>query len=444
MRKTPLERWISKKVFVNHAHQLTTEDIHRYQLEKLKTVIDYVLEKSPFYRKRLRGLSSENLRHLNDLSTFPLTTVDDLQQRGPEFLCISQSEVERVVTLLLPDFQKMLRRVYFSRNDLERTIDFFHCGMTTLVNPGQRVLILMPGDRPGSVGDLLAKALYRLGVQGVVHGVVQDPALTIRDIVEKEIDCLVAIPTQALALVRHEKADEIPSGLIKTVLLSADYVPSPVVNELHRILGCKVFSHYGTTEMGFGGGVECEALCGYHLREADLLFEIVDPASGQPLADGQPGEIVFTTLMSDAMPLLRCRTGDLSRFLTDPCPCGTVLRRLEKVRGKVNEMVRLRSGDWLSITDLDDVLFTLPVIVNYVACLTRANDVDRLEVAIYPGSYENLPEPEWILQTLTSVPAISHATKTRQLILEPIRLSTENWITTGVAKRAILQKHENE
>jgi phenylacetate-CoA ligase len=408
MQKTPLETWISKKILGLPGRELTREGIRRYQLKKVKTVIDYVLQKSPFYREQLRGLSSKDLQDVNDLSSLPMTTVADLQHKGPQFLCVSQSEVERVVTLQVPERAEAPRRIYFSGNDLELTIDFFHHGMTTLVHPGQNVLILMPGDRPGSVGHLLAKALSRADIRGFVHGVVQEPAKTIRDIVDREVDCLVGIPTQVLALARHQNAEEIPAGRIKSVLLSADYVPSSLVKELQSVWQCKVLGHYGTTEMGFGGGVECDAFAGYHVREADLLFEIVDPASGRPVPDGKPGEIVFTTLTRTAMPLVRYRTGDLSRLLPEPCPCGTVLQRLEKVQGKVNEMIRLRSGDWLGIIDLDEALFALPGIVNYVAVLTKAHDVDRLEVAIYPASYENLPAPEEVLETLTGVPPQFH------------------------------------
>lgn len=444
MQKTLLEGWISHRIHGLPGRELTREGIRRYQLAKLKTVLDYVLEKSPFYREQLRGISSKDIHDLNDLSALPMTTALDLQNNGHQFLCVSQGEVERIVTLPFPQGTEAPRRTYFSRHDLELTIDFFHHGMTTLVYPGQKVLILMPGDRSGSVGDLLVKALSRAGIRGFVHGIVQDPAKTIREIVAKAVDCLVGIPTQVLALARHEDADEIPQGLINSVLLSADYVPSSVVNELQRVWRCKVFGHYGTTEMGFGGGVECEAFAGYHMREADLLFEIVDPISGRALPEGESGEIVFTTLSRTAMPLLRYRTGDLSRFLPGPCPCGTVLKRLEKVRGKVNEMVRLRSGDWLSITDLDEALFALPGIVNYSPCLTRTLDADRLEVAIYSGSRENLPDQDEILKALAGVPEIARATEARHLIVEPIRLSAENWITTGAAKRAILQRREKE
>lgn len=76
------------------------------------------------------------------------------------------------------------------------------------------------------------------------------------------------------------------------------------------------------TEMGYGGGVECQALNGYHLREDDLYFEIVDPCSGKAVADGVTGEIVFTTFNRQAMPLIRYRTGDIGAFSVDACQCG--------------------------------------------------------------------------------------------------------------------------
>ncbi len=105
-----------------------------------------------------------------------------------------------------------------------------------------------------------------------------------------------------------------------------------------------MFNHYGMTEMGLGGGVDCRALTGYHLREADLYFEIVDPVDGRPLPDGEPGEVVFTTLTRRGMPLIRYRTGDLARFLPGSCPCGTVLRRLDHVQGRLAGRVKVGGG----------------------------------------------------------------------------------------------------
>jgi phenylacetate-CoA ligase len=221
-------------------------------------------------------------------------------------------------------------------------------------------------------------------------------------------------------------------------------VPSALVDELKRTWGCAVFGHYGTTEMGLGGGVECEAFSGYHLREADLLFEIVDPASGRALPKGQTGEIVFTTLTRGAMPLVRYRTGDLSRFVPEPCPCGTVLPRLAKVRGKIDDMVALGNGAWLGIADLDEVLFSMPEIVNYAASLTRKGTADRFGLEIYPGSHADRPSDGRIVEALMQVPAISFAAGNGTLLLDPIRVANKDWITTGATKRAIVVRREED
>ena len=81
--------------------------------------------------------------------------------------------------------------------------------------------------------------------------------------------------------------------------------------------------------------MECRARNGYHLREADLFFEVVDPVSGSPVPDGTPGEVVFTTLTRRAMPLIRYRTGDVAAMLPGPCACGSPLRRLSRIAGRL-------------------------------------------------------------------------------------------------------------
>jgi phenylacetate-coenzyme A ligase PaaK-like adenylate-forming protein len=121
---------------------------------------------------------------------------------------------------------------------------------------------------------------------------------------------------------------------MKAILLSAEYVSDENVRIIEEIWDCKVFEHYGMTEMGLGGAMACETRIGYHPREADLIFEIIDPESGAALPDGEYGEIVFTTLTREAMPLVRYRTGDFSRFIPEPCPCGSKLKRLDRVANR--------------------------------------------------------------------------------------------------------------
>lgn len=98
---------------------------------------------------------------------------------------------------------------------------------------------------------------------------------------------------------------------------------------------CEIFDHWGMTETGYGGGVECAAHSGYHLREAGLLPEIARPDTGEPLAPGETGEILVTPLGERAMPLVRYRTGDAASWVAGPCSRGSTLRRLGRVPGRI-------------------------------------------------------------------------------------------------------------
>lgn len=444
MRKTPLEPWIAEKIQSATGDNFSLNRLRTYQLTRLRESFECARTKSPFYRKHLKDWGTDCLTDLDCLAGIPFTTADDLAAGGLSFLSVSQSDVERVITLQVPGTESKPRRVFFTAEDMEHTIDFFHHGMASLVEPGYKVLILLPGDRPGSVGDLLVTALKRMDVTGIVHGIVSDPAQAIQDIIAHRVDALVGIPAQLLSVARYPGAEAIPPGTIKSILLTTDYVPDAIVRELNKLWDCPVFNHYGTTEMGLGGGVECQALNGYHLREADLYIEIVDSDSGLLQPHGKTGEIVFTTLTRRGMPIIRYRTGDLAKFLTEPCPCGTHLRRLSKVRGRIQDMVRLRTGERLGMPDLDEALFPVAGIVNYSATLVSRAKIDSLEISIYPDSKTGLPDRETLNAALMSVPEIGRAVCERCLRLEPHRLMTANRMSTGVAKRVIQRQTEKE
>ena len=126
---------------------------------------------------------------------------------------------------------------------------------------------------------------------------------------------------------------------------------------MEELLDCEVFNHFGMTEMGFGVAVECSAHQGCHIRENDILVEVINPDTGAALPDGQTGELVFTTLDRRAMPFLRYRTGDMGRLLPCPCPCGSFVRRMLPQGGRLAGKGRL----WA----LDGVLLACPGVVDY-------------------------------------------------------------------------------
>lgn len=213
------------------------------------------------------------------------------------------------------------------------------------------------------------------------------------------------MPVQLLLLARHPLGQALK---LKSGLLTADHVPDAIVAVLEQTWGCVVYNHYGMTEMGLGGGVECKARQGYHLREADLLFEIIDPITGLPVAEGQPGEIVFTTLTRRGMPLVRYRTGDLSRFIAGGCPCGTALKTLEQVRQRLSGIVPISEKSRLIMADLDEALFPIPGLVDFTAQLRQGERAQlHIEALLLPGKGNGAASD--VRKALDSIPAIVQA-----------------------------------
>ena len=405
---TPLEAWIGRRLQIPSGQRPTTETLSAAHLAGLRQTVDRVRAHSPFYRRHLAAHPAAGIDHLDAFGRLPFTTAEDLCRDPTAFICVSQADVARVVTLETSGTVRAPKRIFFTEADLERTIDFFHHGMTTLVQPGQRALILLPGERPASVGDLLRRALDRMDVEAIVPGPVINPEALVTRLARKPADAIVGLPLQLLGLARWPARGAVCAP--RTVLLTADYVPRAVVAELRRIWACAVFQHYGMTEMGYGGAVECAAMDGYHLREADLYFEIVDPASGRLLPPGETGEVVFTTLNRTGMPLVRYRTGDVARFVPGPCPCGSVLRRMAPVQGRLAHRLRLGQDRFLSLADLDEAVLPLPGVIGLDARIRTDAAGDRLHVAIQvvPGDGpQNLAARAE--KALSQIPALAQA-----------------------------------
>ncbi|MFZ1986676.1 MAG: DVU_1553 family AMP-dependent CoA ligase [Desulfatitalea sp.] len=340
--RTPLEAWVKAKIGLPAHRDLTRQILTKYQLEKLRSTLDYVKCRSPFYRRHFATHNPASVHGLQDLARWPLTTADDLRSDPLAFLCVSQSAVERVVTLPARSPEVRPRRLFFTTADLELAVDFFHHGFSTLVAPQQRMLVLMPCRQPHSVGDLLSRGLARLGVHVIAHGPMQSAEAVVDAVLRNQIDCLVGVPSEMAALARYPGSGRIPPGQIRSIWLGTQNTLRSAAEEIGRFWGCPVLQHYGAAEMCPGGGVECTARDGFHLREADLLIEIVAPCTPRPVDDGSYGEVLVTTLTREAMPLVRYRTGHLAAVMPEPCPCGSALRRMTSICPNPREPLMLK------------------------------------------------------------------------------------------------------
>jgi phenylacetate-coenzyme A ligase PaaK-like adenylate-forming protein len=389
---SPIPSWTARRTGLGA--RLSPHTLEEWQLERFRQLIQYAREKSRFYHDHLAHVNPAAVTCREDLAGIPFTFPKDIVDQGNRMVCISAGEISRITTLFTSGSHGPPKRIYFTRNDLDRTVDFFAHGMSTLVTPKDRVMICMSSGTPDSIGDLLQQGLSRIKVSSRVYGNIRDAGHAAAQ--AGKFDCLVGLPAEMLYLGRTA-----PGLRPATVLLSADYVPDSIIQVLESTWQCRVYTHYGMTETGYGGGVQCGARQAYHLRDADLMVEIVDPDTGSPLPPSRTGEVVLTTLQNEAMPLVRYRTGDLAKMAADPCPCGASLHRLDKVSGRLANSVRLDDQTCLNLAHLDEVIYAIPGLRGYRAAVHPPGQV---HLTLDMGGKEGFPELADQLKRSLSLP----------------------------------------
>ena len=327
--------------------EVTRQSLDALALEKLNALLKREKERGGFYT----GLP-EQLDSLAELASLPFTTDEDLAHRAGGMLLCSQGEVERVLSDATSGTTGAAKRVFYTEGDLEKTVRLYTAGLGELIFPGSVTMVCFPFSGPRGLGELIAEAIGRLGARPLCLG----PGLSFGEYaaaMEREKpDTFVGMPVQLLSILRA-----CGKGSLERALVSGDACPESVTRACEEVLGAKLFPHYGSREMGMAGAITCPAHAGMHLRENHVIAEIVDEA-GRVLPDGETGELVITTIGMEAMPLIRYRTGDHTRILPGPCPCGSAVKRLDSL---------LRQGEAAQIAELDELLFSLPFVVDYRA-----------------------------------------------------------------------------
>ncbi len=342
MKRTNLDGWIRRQEGVQDLERKQIEEI---QLRKLNILLKREKERGGFYR-----FLPDRLDTLEDLRRLPFTTEKDLIREGHRMVLTSQSGIERVRSQETSGTAGKAKRVYYSAKDNERTVSFFAAGLSELVFPGEKVMVCMPFSGNRGLGELIAEAVGRLKGIPLAAGTGRSygELLDILDVERPQV--FVGMPVPLLSLLRLR-----PENSLVRALVSADACPDTVRKEIEARLGTRLYPHYGSREIGLGGAVTCPAFEGMHLRENDLIAEIVDE-EGRVLPRGEWGELVLTSIEADAMPLIRYRTGDITRILPEPCPCGSAVIRLDRVR---------RRSRCTAMEKLDDRMFQYEEVVDY-------------------------------------------------------------------------------
>lgn len=417
------------------------ELLRAFHQDALKENVSYAKKNSAFYKDHLKEVDIETLSGIDDFRRLPFTFPRHLRENDFKFLCVSQDEISRIVTLQTSGTTAAPKRIFFTDSDLNNTIDFFSLVLSQLAGPSEAGLILLPGNTPGSAGDLIKTAMNRVGIRGIAHGLIENFDDALHTLTTHAPSIIIGLPVQVLALGELSRQRDRSCGFVRHVILTSDTVSSAVKSRVGDIFGCKVLDHYGMTETGFGGGIDCFAHQGYHLRETDLYYEIVDPETGRVLPPGQWGEITVTTLKHRGMPLIRYRTGDMSRFFPEICLCKSVFRRMDYIRYRYSQLIPLPNGRRFGMPDLDDIFFTLPGVVDFEAVM--ASRRGRLFLDIILKTHDtSMARDIDLRENLSRSPVLKKAMDAKVVFPGTCRVEPFKWMDTYTGKRRIKDRNQ--
>ncbi len=308
-----------------------------FRLWQLRQTVKRVEENSPFYRRlyMAAGVSAADIRTLADFRKLPFTAPADLRT-AYGLLCTSQSQVEKPVTFYSSGSTGLKKRVFFSREDIQKIMDFLPRGMNTVIDRDEgRVQVFLQNSQGRGIGGILAESLRQFGMQAWASDLQDSVEDIFRLTRENGVNVWFG---EALTILRASRILARQMNLremgMKCVFITMTNITDSMVRSLEELWGCQVSTHYGLTESGWGLAVDCDICPGYHYDELNHLIEIVDPDTGEVLPYGQQGEVVLTNIARTCMPLVRYRTGDIAALYKSECGShldvlGHIVRRRE-------------------------------------------------------------------------------------------------------------------
>lgn len=364
---------------------MSRAEIEKLQLERLKSTIAHCMN-SPFYKARFEkeGLKPEDIQTLDDLRKIPFTTKQDLRETYP--FGMASVSLEKCVRL--------------------------HSSSGTTGNP---TVILHTQKDLDAWADALARCMWMVGLRptdvfqnssgygmftgglGFQYGAERLGMLTvpaaagnslrqikfIRDFGTTAVHAVPSYVTRLYEVMKEQGVDPRKDTKLKTLIIGAEPHSEEQRKRIEEMMGVKAYNSFGMSEMcGPGVGFECPEQNGLHFWEDYYIVEIVNPDTLEPVPDGEIGELVLTTLNREAMPLLRYRTRDLTRVLGRTCPCGRNHVRLDRMRGRSDDMIVLRGVNIFPI-QVEKILMQFPELAsNYLITLTTDEDNDNMTVEV--------------------------------------------------------------
>jgi phenylacetate-CoA ligase len=416
---------------------LKPAELEKLQLERLRATLARAAS-SPFYRQRLQeaGLAPADLTSLEDIRRLPLTTKDELRARGLEMLTAPLTDMVRLHASSGTTGQATV--IYYTRADIETWADLVARSLYMAGMRASDVFQNMMGYGLFTGGLGLHYGAERLGALTIPAGA-GNRVRQVRLMQQFRTTAVHIIPSYALYLLNtFEQLGVAPRDLsLRLAFTGAEPHSEDMRRRIEAAYGVKAYNSYGLSEMnGPGVAFECPEQNGMHVWEDSFLLEVVDPQTLEPTPPGEMGELVFTNLNRQGMPLLRYRTRDLASYDPTPCACGRSCRRLSRIQGRSDDMLIVKGVNIFPM-QVDKVLMAMPEVgTHYLVELTRENfnDVMHVKVEVQPNFFQ---EDLKYLKQLQK--RITEALKSELLVTPRVELVEPNTLprSDGKAQRVV-------
>ena len=364
---------------------MSREEIEKLQVERLRETVSRCM-KNPVYRKRLEeaGVSADNITSVSDIRRIPFTTKEDLRNNYP--FGLASAPLEECVRLHSSSGTTGNPTVILhTQNDLDEW-----------ANQVARNL-WMVGLRPNDVFQNSSGYGMFTGGLGFQYGAERLGMLTVpaaagnslrqikfmKDFGTTAVHAVPSYVTRLYEVMQEQGVDPRKDTKLKVLAIGAEPHSEEQRQRIQNMLGVKAYNSFGMSEMcGPGVGFECKEQNGLHFWEDYYIVEIVDPETLEPVPDGEIGELILTSIKREAMPLLRYRTRDLTRVLGRGCPCGRNHVRIDRMKGRSDDMMVLRGVNIFPI-QIEKILMQFKELAsNYLITLTTDEDNDNMTVEV--------------------------------------------------------------
>ena len=363
------------------------ERIRDYQEELLRKQIGYLAAHSPYYQRMFaeHDIDPTTIRTIDDLQRLPFTEKKDLQLYNDDFLCVDRSEIIDYITTSGTLGDPVLFGC--TDHDLERLAYNEHKSFACAgLKKGDIQQLMTTLDK-----RFMAGLAYWMGIRRMGAGIIRvgngNPELQWDTIRRLRPTAIMCVPSFILRLIEYAEQNNIDyhhSSIRKIIgigegLRDQQFHLNLLGQRIHdKWPEVELYATYSSTEMSATFS-ECEHSCGGHVHPELIIVEIIGE-DDRPVADGQPGEVVITTLGVEGMPLLRFRTGDIAAKITTPCACGRNSYRLTPLIGRKHNMIKLK-GTTIYPPAINDVLDNIDFVGNYVV-VVRMSEAGTDEVVV--------------------------------------------------------------